>query len=93
MKALRNISALALSLFALLWTDDIVPGLIIACAALALSFRAARQPRIFEILLIVWCTMVVQTYAYVSVEFWRNLLIGLMVRLNTDVTDLSQPIG
>lgn len=90
MKALRNISALALSLFALLWTDNIVPGMLIACAALALSFRAARQPSIVDIMLIAWCALVVQSYTYVNVEFWRNLVIGLMARLNTDGTALSQ---
>lgn len=93
MTLFRNFAIIALSLFSLIWTDKPVPGMLLAGAALALALGALPRPRAFEVVLIVFSAIVMQAYNYVQFEYWRNLIIGLVVRINPEITDLSQLFG
>jgi hypothetical protein len=90
---LRNITVITLSLFSLVWTDKPVPGMLLACAALALALRALPKLTSFEIVTLVMSAIVLQVYNFVQFEYWRNLVIALTVQLNPEITDLSQLLG
>lgn len=93
MTLLRNFTVITLSLFSLLWTDKPVPGMLLACAALALALRALPELTRFEIALLVFSAIVLQAYNFVQFEYWKNLIIGLTVHINPEITDLSQLFG
>lgn len=80
---LRGITAIGAAAFALLWTDQVVPGILLASAAFALSLPGLRQPRPFDIAVLVFCALTLQAYTFVHFEYWRTLILGLAVRLNS----------
>lgn len=71
---LRIVLVGGLTAAALLFAGTLMPGLLLASLALALSIRPPERTRIADVVMIAWSSLVLLTFNFAQFQAWQALL-------------------